>query len=217
MCYNSFMLFNEMQVGEFTKSDVVTAQVAQTIRAKAVQKGTSLLREVSEYLKTLNHDTSNKAGVFRKRTASEIITSCFQTGCTDRGVVFLALANELGIPAVYVETFKSDTLGAANAGMEGHVFTKVYDAQHGQWEIYEPMTGFQTSYALGKDGYTPVAIGRDHSAAYLVNEKGEPTSTPQRIDTEDALCAVARHSLPQRADGNSWSTSLGARTGRVLQ
>ena len=210
------MLFNEMQAGELAKSDAVTAQVAQTIRIKVEQNGTPLLREISDYLKTLKHDTSNKAGVFRKRTASEIITSGFQTGCTDRGVVFLALANELGIPSVYVETFKADTLGTANAGMEGHVFTKVYDAQHGQWQIYEPMTGFQTSYALGSDVYTPVAIGRDHSAAYLVNEKGEPTASPQRIDSEDALRAVATHSLPQRANGKSW-VSLSERTGRVLQ
>ncbi len=210
------MLFHEMQAGEYVKSDAITAQVAQAIRTKAEQNGTPLLREVSDYVKSLKHDTSDKATVFRKRTASEIITSGYQTGCTDRGVVFLTLANELGIPAVYVETFKADSLGTPNAGMEGHVFTKVYDARHKQWQIYEPMNGFQDSYTLGSDIYTPMAIGRDHSAAYLVNERGEPASAPQRIDGEEALRAVATHSLPQRADGNSWSASLGDRTGRKI-
>ncbi len=106
-------------------------------------------------------------------------------------MVFLALANQLGIASFYVETFLNESLGTARAGLQGHVFTKIYDTQHHQWQIYEPINGFQSGYVLDDQHYTPVAIGRDHSAAYLLNVTGEPSTAPQRIDSEDALRAVA--------------------------
>lgn len=207
------MQLDEMRAGDYAKPDATTAQTADSIRANAAQNGTSLLRAISDYVKSLPHDTTGKAEIFRKRTASEIIRSGFQTGCTDRGVVFLTLAQELGIPAFYVETFKRDSLHTAQAGMQGHVFTKIYDAQSDQWKIYEPVSGFQAGYTLGTDAYVPVAIGRDHSAAYRVNERGEPAASPQRLDSEAALKAMA---APTRADGQAWASALGERVGRNI-
>lgn len=200
-----------MQEGDFVKCDAVTAEKAQCIRLLAEQNNTSILHEISTYLQQMGYDTSDKKNLFRKRTASEIIASGFQTGCTDRGVVFLALAKELGIQAFYVETFKEKSLGTPSMGMEGHVFVQIYDKQHGQWQIYEPINGFQDAYTLDNTNYIPVSLGRDHSVAYLLGKRGDPLSPPQRLDSEDALCQLA-HNIKSH---DKWTANLGNRTGWV--
>lgn len=210
----SVMPWDRMAEGEYIRSDATVKKLADTLLVKARENGTSVLKEISGYLKELKHDVSNKKQLFRKRSASEIIASGIETGCTDRGLVFLALAKEAGIPAVYVETFKKDSLGTPSAGMEGHVFVNVYDKQHDQWHIYEPVTGYMDSYKLGGAEYVPVGFGKDHSTAYLFNDLGKISSTPKRLDNEDTLREAARAfakqqgiaSEPQTPSFLSWKT-----------
>ncbi len=209
------MQFETMQPGIYAKRDAVTAHLATRLRAQAVENGGSVLPEISAYLKNLPHDTSSKEQTFRKRTASEVIVSGYQTGCTDRSVVFLALAGELGLPAVYVETLRKDSLSMERAGLDGHVFTKIYDAQQRQWHIYDPVNGYKQTYELGGEAYLPVAMGRDHSAAYRIDAHDVISSVPEPIDSEAALRHIAQNLIPEPVGAKVWKASLGERGGRM--
>ncbi len=188
------MHYDQMQQGKFTQADAKVTALAHQLQQEAIDSNTTTLHKISEYIKTLKHDDSHKADVFRKRTASEIITSGTETGCTDCGHVFLALARAAGIPALYIETFKADTLGTTHAGAEGHVFAQVFDRESMKWKIYEPKQGYADTFTLGGAHYVPAGVGMDCSAVYPIAH-GAIGQSCQCVDTLQALHQLAGHSI----------------------
>jgi len=179
-----------------TQLDSTVLKVAGEIQANAPQQGMSVLRGISNYIRSMQHDTNHKDELFRQRSADEIIESGFYTGCTDRALAFLAIAKAAGIPALYVETMKEDTLGKPGAGMQGHVFTNIYDAQEQSWRIYEPIEGFKDSYDLAGNRYVGVGAGADFSQLHLINKDGQMAPQPMVVDSVDKLVAVAKQYQP---------------------
>ncbi len=102
---------------------------------------------------------------FRRRTASEIIQSGKSNGCSDYGIVFVALAREAGIPTRYVETFEEQNLLTLPIKIDGHVFAEIFLCD--SWKIYEPKEGFKLGYTLAGRKYIPVARGLDFSKLFL--------------------------------------------------
>lgn len=114
--------------------------------------------DIFHFVKTLKKDETNKIEIFRKRTADQIIDDGYITGCTDEGLVFIALARACGIPTKYIETMRT-------AGLEdltnnnGHIFVGIYKDDKG-WKTIEPQN--QIIDAIPSElGFTIVAEGLD--------------------------------------------------------
>lgn len=72
-----------------------------------------------------------KQSVFRKRTADQIISDQFSTGCSDDAIVFIAFMRAKGIPSRHIEAVRKDSDGA-----DGHVFVECY--LEGKWKMIDP-------------------------------------------------------------------------------
>ena len=102
----------------------------------------------------MRHDATDKDALFRRRTAEQVLASGFTTGCTDSALAALPLLRALGIPSVYVDTARRDSL--ENDGIAGHVFVEAL--LDGRWTLLDPSRGtFPTRYG----DYVPIARGHD--------------------------------------------------------
>lgn len=103
----------------------------------------------------------------RERTASEIIQAGNFENCVDRGLLWVTLARELGIPARYAETF--DEYSFEKKGKtKFHVFADFFI--DGEWVASDPGHGFnhrKDLYFHGGSVYAKIADGLDHSSLYL--------------------------------------------------
>lgn len=86
-----------LESGEQTAITPVVLDVAQVFEGTTRKK----IHQIIQYLRTLRHQTENKSEIFRRRTASEIISDGYVTGCTDDSLVFIVLARAAGIPTKY--------------------------------------------------------------------------------------------------------------------
>ncbi len=88
-----------------------------------------------------NKSLEIKKEVFRKRTATEIISDGFTTGCTDITLVFIALCRAKGFPTKYVEAIDKKWLKGElqGPGIRGHVFAECFI--EGDWLLIDPAEG----------------------------------------------------------------------------
>ncbi len=94
----------------------------------------------AEYVKALpiRRDRS-WSKLFMQRTAEQIVSSGFATGCIDRALVFASLLRGTGYAARIVETIHRETL-QGRVNRTGHAFVEVFLRNHG-WLVLEPTTG----------------------------------------------------------------------------
>lgn len=120
------------------------AKITENIKNIATEftgEGLALIEEILKWvhknLKT-NDDSELKKELFRRRTADQIISDGFITGCTDNALAFIALARAKDIPTKYVETIRRKWLDIGDENMiEGHIFAEV--EINGKWHIIDPM------------------------------------------------------------------------------
>lgn len=131
------------------------------------------LKKISKYINDIKLETDRKIknNVFRKRTANQIITDGFVTGCSDRAIVFIALVRALNIPIRWVET----VIGGNKHGFHnGHVFVDINI--DGKWYLYDPITGFTKNnkpYLKFNDTtYKILGKGYDQNKIFLKNKNG---------------------------------------------
>jgi len=129
-----------LQQGEQTKFTPQITQIAFEIKAKPESKTfEGKIREICNFVKYLPYNTENKSEIFRKRTADEIISSGFVTGCTDEALVFITIARNMNIPTKYIETIDSEFLRRDEKGgknYRGHVYSGVFEKDKG-WRIID--------------------------------------------------------------------------------
>jgi xanthine/CO dehydrogenase XdhC/CoxF family maturation factor len=149
--------------GRFTKKD----EIVRTALEKALLYGfrKTLLGNISLYLERISMNKPRKMDEFRRRTASEVITSGKSNGCSDYGIVFAALARQAGIPTRYVETLEEENLRMVPREVSGHAFAEVF--VDGIWRVYEPGEGFKDAYSVARRRYIPIARGLDFSELFL--------------------------------------------------
>jgi len=83
--------------------------------------------------------------IFRNRTADQIFTDGFATGCTDIALVFITAARAKEIPTKYIEAIDKRYLESKEEGpFRGHVFAEV--CINGNWYQVDPESA--TAYAL---------------------------------------------------------------------
>ncbi|MBN1162149.1 transglutaminase domain-containing protein [Patescibacteria group bacterium] len=146
--------------GHLTKIDSIVQGVVDGIKGDKFE----YLIGILDYLdKNLPFDrTKGFIELFNKRTASQIITDKFSTGCTDTALVFVTLSRAKGVPTKYVETLSKRWLEDPQASMiRGHAFAEVY--LNNRWYVVDPdmknirvnnsVYDFFEIYAVGLDPY----------------------------------------------------------------
>lgn len=130
---NHEKVINYLQSGKQTIITPDILEVANLFTKETIQEK---ITEVLQFLRTLKYNPENKNNVFRKRTASEIITSKYVTGCTDDALVFISIIRALGIQAKYIETLDLSWLSKGGYPITGHVYVGVYI--NNKWQIVDP-------------------------------------------------------------------------------
>lgn len=153
--------------GDYTKIDWRIKKVADKIKRNRSQ---NRITGINNVVYSLEHNISNKRREFRNRTASEIISSGYTTGCTDDALVFCAVARATGIPTKYVETIHNDWLKDPHGRTRVHVFVDIYT--RGEWFAYNPNWGYcwhtktskvTSDYNAFRENFVLVGKGLDFS------------------------------------------------------
>jgi hypothetical protein len=116
------------------------------------------IRGIFDFIRTFRMDVGNKNEIFRKRTAEQIISDGYITGCTDAALVFITLARAAGIPAKYIETVDKEWLRTGGSSLAGHIYSGVLE--NDKWRIADPMMG-RLDVDIEKDGRIVMAEGSD--------------------------------------------------------
>ncbi len=122
-----------LKPGLQTESTERIKEIGHTIEGSFVEKVLTILDIVSK----LPLRQENKESIFRRRTADQILSDGFVTGCTDIALVFIALLRTVGIPSKYVETIDEDWLQNGGDNITGHVYVNAFDGS--RWRIIDPM------------------------------------------------------------------------------
>lgn len=175
-----------LEEGEFTKRDEIVRKKAQKILIER-----SIYGSISRYVANELVLENKKEGIFRRRTASEILDSGYTTGCTDSALAFLVLARQLGLPTLFVESFEKNwLLGDQKGIIQGHIFIDLL--MDGEWNSYEPKRGFcREGYNLKEKIYCPVAKGVDFSELYVL-KNGIYRKDPIELQTCEQLRKLAK-------------------------
>lgn len=125
-----------LKSGEQTQITDDISKIASEFSGTGLDLVSEIIKWIFKNLKSSN-DKEFKDKVFRKRTADQIIKDGYTTGCTDIGLVFIALARAKNIPTKYVEAIRRKWIeGDDENYIEGHVFAEVY--LDGHWRIVDP-------------------------------------------------------------------------------
>ena len=128
-----------LKEGEQTKFSPQIRKIGEKIKSEA-GNFEEQVRRICDFVKALKYNKEGKMKIFRKRTADEIISSGFVTGCTDAALVFIVIARSMGIPTKYIETINS-TFFTGNekerANYSGHVYAGVLEKGKGLMRVVD--------------------------------------------------------------------------------
>ena len=110
-----------MESGEQTK---ITGEIERVVEENKFGNDVESVLEILEWIKG-NIRSERKPEVFRRRTAAEIVSDGWATGCTDFTLVFLVLARAAGIKARYVEMLSREWLEKGGDPIVGHVIAEI--------------------------------------------------------------------------------------------
>jgi hypothetical protein len=125
-----------LQSGTQTQITPEIQKISADFQGETIEKA----RQITSFLVRLPQTKFNEE-VFRKRTAAQILTDNYVTGCTDSALVFVALARASGLPAKYVETIDRSWLEKGGSSIGGHIYGQVFDDKEKRWIWVDPMGG----------------------------------------------------------------------------
>ncbi len=143
-----------LESGKQTVITPAVLEIARSFEGTTEQK----IHQMVQFLRTLRYQTENKNEVFRKRTASQIITDGYVTGCTDDALVFIALARALSIPTKYIETLDLTWLKNGGRPINGHVYVGIQNGV--EWKVIDPSARNENAN-IEQDGRVIIAEGLD--------------------------------------------------------
>lgn len=126
-----------MHSKEFLKNGPLT-EITNTIKVESNKidgEGIDLLFNIADHVKELfktfkfiKYSEGEKLieKEHQKRTATEIIKSKYFFGCSDIGLVFVAIARAKGIPSCYIQTVDIDSFYNQERQIRGHVYSDCY-------------------------------------------------------------------------------------------
>lgn len=124
-----------LKSGKQTKITLQIQQIADNFSGDAMEKSRQIINYFDQRMRLTNFDEK----LFRKRTADQIITDGFLTGCTDAAIVFVAVARACNIPAKYVETIDLSWLKEGGNQIRGHQYVEIYDEDGDRWIWIDPL------------------------------------------------------------------------------
>lgn len=158
--YNNSVKEKYLSEGKQTKITTTIKEISSSIEGDNFEFVIKLLRWINEKIKNSLPEGIEKNDIFRKRTADQIITDKYASGCTDFALTFIALARSKGIPTKYVECISRDYFDDKNLRrVRGHVFAECY--LKGSWYRVNPMTGTVFFAAKYPKRYVVYAEGLD--------------------------------------------------------
>jgi hypothetical protein len=175
-----------LEQGHFTRIDDTVRELAERVQYEYKEVG-SLHGKISRYIgKGLQHSHPRKHPI-RSRTASEIIQSGYEEGCSDMAIVFAAIARSLGMPTEYVETLAKKFLeGPEEMAVDGHAFVRIFI--DGRWKPYCPKTGFtpDRKFSLNRQSeglveFVELGKGLDFCSVHLKNSIGVYCPHPENM------------------------------------
>ena len=117
------------------------------------------VNQIFDIVKRFPSKIENKKHVFRKRTADQIITDNYVTGCVDKAVVFVVLARAVHIPAKYIEALDNEWLKSADMHhISGHAYAEIFDGE--KWRIADP-SHRKIDADISADGLSVFGVGFD--------------------------------------------------------
>lgn len=125
--------FEYLESGRQTIPSEEMYKIASTLEGSAEEKIFAILDVASK----LTIQQKRKGDFFRRRTAHQIMSDGFVTGCTDVALVCIALSRCAGIPAKYIETIDENWLQNGGEHITGHVYVNIFDGSC--WRIIDPM------------------------------------------------------------------------------
>jgi transglutaminase-like putative cysteine protease len=112
----------------------------QKLANKFLSKDFELMLLLLEWIQqNISVKTEEQNQLFRNRTAEQILSDHFSTGCTDTTLLFLALCRAKGYPAKYVELLDRQWLESPKEEVVGHVIAEV--EIKGKWYFVDPTYG----------------------------------------------------------------------------
>lgn len=127
---------NFLKQGEQTQITDDVLRIASEFSEEGLDLVAKIIKWIHKNLKP-NNDKEIKDKVFRKRTADQIIKDGYTTGCTDIGLVFIALTRAKNIPTKYIETIRRKWMESEDENfIEGHIFAEVFI--NNRWYIIDP-------------------------------------------------------------------------------
>lgn len=109
------------------RQTVITSQIkdiSQSLKGETLDYIANALIWLHENINNKIPDGIEKNDVFRKRTADQIISDAYFSGCTDYALVFIVLCRAKGIETKYVEAIKKDWLKEGGHSIQGHIFAE---------------------------------------------------------------------------------------------
>ncbi len=115
--------FKKLIMKDFT---LPNKEIKKTVKTFSENKYETIFDSILWIKKNMKKINYNK-DFFRKRDASEIVSSKEFMGCTDLALVFLSFMRALDINASYIETISKETMLELNKDIpvKGHVFVRV--------------------------------------------------------------------------------------------
>lgn len=144
------------------KQTRITPKILEIVNSDEFEKENfeDKIKAIFSFIKKLKYNKEEKDKIFRKRSADEIISSGFVTGCTDEALVFITLARAMKIPAKYIETIDLKFLDKKEESeYGGHVYSGVFKEGDG-WMVVDS-TKSKLNANPGEDGRVVFREGLD--------------------------------------------------------
>lgn len=113
-----------LQKGQQTSITPQIKEISQTLQGENLDYVSNALIWLHKNINKAIPDDIEKNDVFRKRTADQIISDKYFSGCTDYALVFIVLCRAKGLETKYVEAIKTSWLEEGGNSIQGHIFAE---------------------------------------------------------------------------------------------
>lgn len=147
-----------LKQGEQTKITPAIKKISSAIKGENFEYLLNTLEWLNKNITYPQSQKVQKNDIFRKRTAEDIISDGYATGCTDFALVFISLSRANNIPTKYVEVIAKNYFKNNLDKVAGHVYAECFIGK--KWYGVDPMAGY-IKYSVRYPGFVVYGRGLD--------------------------------------------------------